>query len=100
MTKVMTFRQLSLFDAPDALGEYVNAHGAALTFRELQPGMRVVLDKSTKSHPWFRLMEVRYITRTPDGLRALLSAGYKEKDKAYIDEFYVRLGAIHVWREA
>ena len=66
--------QISLFDSVLEPGTWVEAHGRRLTFDEIdgRVGQMIVMDMSTESHEWYKVVLVESIYTYDDGSRRLI----------------------------
>lgn len=67
--------QIGLFDDELLPGTWVETHGRELTFDEItqRVGQMIIIDKSTESHEWFKIVRVESIfTDYESGQRRLI----------------------------
>lgn len=87
--------QIGLFDNELTPGTWVETHGRELSFDEVtkRVGQIIVIDKSTESHEWFKIVRVESIfTDYESGQRRLIySDGSRQRglvDERYFPENY------------
>lgn len=83
------YEQMSIFQRDAAVGDYVGRHGRKLTFDEIaaRVGCLIVMDTSTQSHAWFKIVLVESIITYSDGQRRLVYFdGHKQR--GLVDERY------------
>lgn len=88
--------QISLFDSiPPELkpGEWVSDHGRELSFDECyeRVGELLIIDKSTESHEWFKVVRIESTHVNSDGKRRLVYFD-GDRTRGYLDEIFFRPG--------
>ncbi len=71
-------------------GQYVEQHGKELSFEEIscRIGKMVLLDCSTESHTWIKVVRIERIIYAEDGRRLIYSDGTKQH--GYVGEYWFR----------
>lgn len=73
-----------------APGTWVETHGRELTFDEIARRVNqvIIMDKSTKSHAWYKAVLVERIAETEDGRRLIYYDG--KKQRGLVNEIYFK----------
>lgn len=92
-------KQQSLFDFLPKLepnvGDWAEEAGAIIPQIMLRKGMKVMMDKSTVSHPWFRCGVIEDIIRHEGHVRVIVYDG--ERQRSLIDYPRVQLHECMPW---
>lgn len=82
--------QIGLFDDELLPGTWVETHGMELTFDEVakRVGQMIIMDMSTESHEWFKVVMVeKIVTNFETGQRRLIYYD-GDKQRGLVDERY------------
>lgn len=96
-------KQLTIFDflpiegALPQIGDYVNQCGKPLSWEELYPGQKLIYDCSTQSRHWLRVVQVKNLIVTPDGVRVVLGCSRGGTHRLLINRRYIDNGETRLY---
>lgn len=85
--------QMSLFDEIIIPGQYVKTHGEIIPFEKLENmiGKEIILDHSTESCQWFKVIRLVNTFITADGINYVFYDGKSQKG-SICEFFYINHG--------
>ena len=84
----MEFTQLDFWSSVQQPGDWVETHGKELSFDEITQriGSLIVMDMSTVSHAWYKIVQVEKIVEQDGTRRLVYYDGHKQR--GYVGEYF------------